>query len=115
MRAPGVEASARLGPGAGQDIGRTHGPVHPDRRRVLAQGIFLPARSADLLWVEYTEDEVRAIAAALQFAADHPDLDLLALMPELRRTNDEIRSFLAKIHASVLKAMERRPGRLAAK
>jgi len=75
----------------------------------------LPARSADLLWVEYTEDEVRAIAAALQFAADHPDLDLLALMPELRRTNDEIRSFLAKIHASVLKAMERRPGRLAAK
>jgi hypothetical protein len=85
-------------------------PMHMLRYEVSDVGAFngIPAEKMDLLWRDYTDDEIQNIIAALQFAVDHPDFDFSALDPQLNRSNAEIHAFLCKIHASICLAVEAR-------
>ncbi|MET0382746.1 MAG: hypothetical protein ABW032_04910 [Burkholderiaceae bacterium] len=64
----------------------------------------LPAQHADQLWAQYADEEIHDIVDALQFAADHPNLNFLSLMPEIGQPNREIHSFLCKTLASIREA-----------
>jgi hypothetical protein len=68
----------------------------------------LPPENVDLLFTDYSAEDVQNIIAALQFAADNPNFDFSALNPELKRSNAEIHSFLCKVHDSVQMALEAR-------
>jgi len=68
----------------------------------------LPASNVDLLWTEYTEEEMGALVEALQFAADNPGFDFGMLMPDVKQSNDKIHSFLCKTLASIRQAVARR-------
>lgn len=85
-------------------------PMQMLRYDVLDVDAFagLPPEKTDLLWVEYTEDELGHIVAALKFAVDHPDFDFLSLIPDLRQSNHSIHRFLCKIDVSISQAIEAR-------
>lgn len=68
----------------------------------------LPDSNADLLWNEYTEEEVQDIVEALEFAADHPHFDFVGLIPTIRHSNQDIHLFLCKILRSIQNAAQRR-------
>jgi hypothetical protein len=69
----------------------------------------LPPERADQLWTDYTEEEAWHILLALQFAADNPQFDFAALMPDVGQPNAKIHAFLGKVFASLREAFERRP------
>jgi CHAT domain-containing protein len=61
----------------------------------------LAPEQATRLSLEYSDEELKGIRQALEYASQHPEHDFKALLPDLPRSNVEISKVLKQIHLSM--------------
>ncbi len=61
----------------------------------------LPPENLAVLPRDYSEQEIQSITDALKFAAEHPEFDFAALLPDMPHSNAQLHAFLVKMHKSI--------------